>query len=173
MQQLPVNFILNALPHNIAVRAENVAEQKLVAVPIHIQRFVKTDFKLLLYGFAQMHKDFIFDAAACVGCKLDVSVRAKCVDGFDKSDRADRDEVFNANTRVFEFFRNINNKAKVMFDQRVFRLLRCFAGSGGVVRVCEKQGQPQLFFFRKRRRQRNARADIPEICRDPEFSVKL
>ena len=77
-----------------------------------------------------MHKDFIFDAAACVGCKLDVPVRAKCVDGFDKSDRADRDEVFNANTCVFKFFRNINNKAKVMFDQRVFRLLRCFAGSG-------------------------------------------
>ena len=120
-----------------------------------------------------MHKDFIFDAAACVGCKLDVPVRAKCVDGFDKSDRADRDEVFNANTCVFKFFRNINNKAKVMFDQRVFRLLRCFAGSGGVVRVCEKQGQPQLFFFRKRRRKRNARTDIPEICRDPEFSVKL
>ncbi len=59
-----------------------------------------------------------------------------------------------------------------MFNQRVFRLLRCFAGSGGVVRVCEKQGQPQLFFFRKRRRQRNAGTDIPEICRDSEFFCK-
>ncbi len=48
---------------SIRLGPQNVGEQQLVAVPVHIERFVNSNLSRSLRGLAQKHQNFVFDAA--------------------------------------------------------------------------------------------------------------
>ena len=65
-----------------------------------------------------MHENFVFDAARGVGGELDVLPGVEGVDGLDESDRADGDQVFDADTGVFKPPRDVYDEPQVVLNQQ-------------------------------------------------------
>ena len=56
---------------HILVRSQNIRQQKLISVPVHIQRFINGHLQSRLAVPSQIHQDLIFNAAGGIGCQLD------------------------------------------------------------------------------------------------------
>ena len=86
-------------------------------VPIHVERFIQRHFKLQPAAPAQMHQDFVFDAAEAYVASLIFFGRIKRVHGLDQPDRADGDEILDIYA-VFSTARNVYHKAQIALDER-------------------------------------------------------
>ena len=113
-----LGVVLERAAHGVGVRAEDVREQQLVAVPVGVERLVNAHLCFLGAAFAQIHEDLVFDAARGVGRKLDVLVRLEGVDGLDEPDRADRDQVLDVDAGVFKPARDVHYQPQVVLDEQ-------------------------------------------------------
>ena len=111
-------------PHNdIAVCAEHIGQQQLVAIPVGIDRLVERNLRLLVGDFADVHQNLVFDAARRIRRKLDVPVGPEGIDGLDQTNGSDGDQVLQIDTGVFEPARDIHDKAKIMLDEQLLGCL--------------------------------------------------
>ena len=118
-----LRVVLERAAHGVGVRAENVREQQLVAVPVSVERLIDAHLRFLRAALAQVHEDLVFDAARGVGRELDVLVRLEGMDGLDEADRADRDQVLDVNARVFKPARDVHHQPQVVLDEQGSGLL--------------------------------------------------
>ena len=58
-----LRVVLERAAHGVGVRAENVREQQLVAVPVGVERLVDAHLCFLRAALAQVHEDLVFNAA--------------------------------------------------------------------------------------------------------------
>ena len=101
--------------------------------------------------FAQNHQNLIFDAARSVGRQLDILFGIEGIDRLDQSDRADGNQILDADTGIFKLARNVNHQTKVAFDYRTARFAVACANPADHV---------HLLIVRKRRWQTIAAADV-------------
>ena len=139
------------LAHFRLVVRQHIHQQKLVAVGINVQRFVNAGILPTVAAFAQIHQNFILNAAAGVGGQLDVLARLEGVDRFDEADGADGNQVLHPGRGGVELFGNVHDKTQIMGDEQV---------SGGGVPLGQT-GERLLFLFRRQRgRQRVGAVDV-------------
>ena len=62
-----LGVLLQLLAYGVGVAAQNIREQQLVAVAVHIQRLVDAGVLPAVGAFAQVHQDLVANAAAGVG----------------------------------------------------------------------------------------------------------
>src|SRR5690606_715113 len=108
-QQVSVHLFLEAAV-DVALDADDVGEQQFVAVPVGVERLVKRYFRPGFRGPAQVHQDFVLDAARGVSGQLDVLGRVERVDRLDKADRADGNQVFHGDARVFKLAGDVDDE---------------------------------------------------------------
>jgi len=70
-----------------------------------------------------MHEYFIFYASRRICGKLYLFIRAESIDRLDKSDRTHGNQVLQTDVRALKTFRYVYDKAKIVFDQCLFRVL--------------------------------------------------
>ena len=114
-----LGVLLQLLAHHILVAAEDVRQQQLVAVAVHIQRLVKAGLLAAVGGLAQVHQDLVADAAAGVGGQLDAAFRREGVHGLDQPDGADADQVLGGHTAVLVLFGKVHHQPQIVQDERI------------------------------------------------------
>ena len=122
-QQLAVHRVLQVPADDIRLRAQDVGEQQLVPVPVHVERLVKRYLQPQPVGAAQVHEDLVLDAARGIGRQLDLLVRVERVDRLDQADGADGDQILDAHAGVLKLPCDVRHQAQVVLDQRVRRRL--------------------------------------------------
>ena len=105
------------LRDNVVLSPQNIAEQQLIAVPVHVQRFIEAHLALALRATPQIHQNLVLDAARRIGCQFDIFVYLEGVHRFDQPDRADRDQILHIDARVLEFFGNVHDQPQIVLDQ--------------------------------------------------------
>ena len=118
-----VDIVLHRAHDGIRVRAQNVREQQLVAVPIGVDRLVERDLRLLPRNLSDIHQDLVFDTARGVRRKLDVPVDAEGGYRLDKPDRPDGNEILHADSRVFKTPGQIHDQPQIALNERLFGTL--------------------------------------------------
>ena len=108
--------LLQLQAHLIFVAAQHVREQKLVAVAVHIQRLVDAGLLPPVGAFAQVHQNFVADAPAGVGGKLDVPLGREGVHRLDEADGADGDHVLLGDAAVLVLFGKVDHQTQVVGD---------------------------------------------------------
>ena len=146
-----VDVVLHGPHDDVAVGAEDVGEQQLVAVPVGVDRLVEGDLGLAARNFADVHQDLVLDAARGIGRELDVPVGAERADGLDQANRADGDEVLDVDAGVFKAPRDVDHETQIALDERLTRLF---------VTLGEAGDQRALLLGRQRRRENVAPADV-------------
>ena len=106
---------------HVFVRAQDIRQQQLISIPVHIQRFIDGNLHLCLIVSAQVHQNFIFNAPGSIGGKFDLLLRIKGIDRLDQSDSSDGDQILHTNARIVKFLGNIDNETQIMFDQSASR----------------------------------------------------
>ena len=101
--------------------------------------------------FAQIHQYLILDTTRCIRCQLYFFEWIERIDRLDKPDRSDAHQVFDADTRVLEFARNIDDEPQIALDEDTPHTV--------IARLHPKQKFILLFTF-ERRRQYLCTADI-------------
>ena len=90
----------------------------------------------------QIHEDFVFDTAGSVGGQLDAPIRIEGVDGLDKADGADGDQILHAHAGVVKALGNVDHQPEVVLDEQ--RL-------GFLIPLCPQPVDDFLLFFRLQR----------------------
>ena len=86
-------FLILQVGKEGVVSTHHVQEIQCVAASVGFDGVGEGDFALKFALRAEVHQYFVFDAATGIGGKADVFVAAEGVDGFDKADGADGDEI--------------------------------------------------------------------------------
>ncbi|MMZ63971.1 hypothetical protein D1872_262630 [compost metagenome] len=151
MQQLSVDLLFNIAVNRIVLRPQHIGQQKLVSVPIDIERLVKRHLRPYFAVAAQIHQNFIFDTAGGIRRQFDFLLGIKRVDRLDQSDRTDGNQILDIDARILELSGDINDQSEIPFDQH-----------GPDRGIAGRELLEQIFFFlaRQWRRQRFTPADI-------------
>ena len=143
-QHLPVRVVLHGAGDLVLIGAENVGQQQLIAVPVGVQRLVKTDLRPLGADLAQVHQDLVFNAAGGVGRKLDLLPAVKGVHSLDEPDRPDGDQILQVDAGVFKALGDIDHEPKIVLNQAPARLsVPCFQGGERRLLVLAGEGSGQ------------------------------
>lgn len=121
-KQILLRLLLDVPVDAVGIAAQNIGEEQLVAVPIDVEGLVDGELVAQLGIFAQMHENFVLDAAGGIGRKLDVPGGAKGVDRLDEPDGADADEILDPHPGIFKFARDIDHQAEIVGDEHIPRL---------------------------------------------------
>ena len=163
-QQVPLNAGFDVAVDRVGLRAEDVRQQQLVAVPVDVQRLVDRHLVLLRLGLAQIHQNLVLDTARSVGGQLDVFFRAEGVDRLNQADGADRGQVLHPDAGRLELFGDVHHQAQVVDNELLarvgFRLGR---------RIGQTRKHPLLLLARQRGRQRFRAVDIVEL--DVQYEI--
>ena len=87
----PLRLLLDVPVHGVGVAAQQVGEQQLVAVPVHVEGVVDGHLVAQLGAFPKVHQDFILNAPAGVGGQLDVALHLEGVHRLDEPNGANGD----------------------------------------------------------------------------------
>ena len=115
----PLGVQLQRAVDQIRFGAENIRKEKLVPIPVNIERFVDRHLVFQRLAFAQVHQNFIFDAARSVGGKFDSPARAEGVDRLDQADGADGDQVLLIAGLGIILFDDVRHQAEIVLHQAV------------------------------------------------------
>ena len=162
-QELAVHVGLDGPHDHVAVGAQHVGQQQLLAVPVGVQGLVKADLRALGGIFPQVHEDLILDAAGGVGGQLDVLVGPKGVDGLDEADGADGDQVLDVDAGVLKAAGNVHHQPQIPLDEGLPHRQLASVQPGQ---------QRRLLVPGQRRRQGVAAADIHDLIRPAESAQK-
>ena len=69
-----------------------------------------------------MHQNLVFNAPGSIGGQLNILFQAVSTDGFDETDGADGDQVFQIGTGAFKPPGDIDHKAQIVLDEGLFCL---------------------------------------------------
>lgn len=117
VDQEALDTALDFLIDGIRFSPQNIRKKQLVAIPIRIEWLIQRNLVFHTGTSPQKHEDFIFDTAAGISGQFDVFFGVKGIDGFNKADAADGDEILQINTGIIEFAGNIDDQADISLDE--------------------------------------------------------
>ena len=107
--------------HDIYRRTfDNIQKADLVSFFVRSDWFVQGNLPGIFLFCPEHHQKFVVDTACSVGRKPCTACVVKGVDGFDKADGPDGDQILQIFPRILIFFCNMGDQAEVSFDQNTF-----------------------------------------------------
>ena len=111
------------LLQHIVVHADGVHQRQGVAVPIPVNGIRQGDFSLELFLAAEVHENFVFNAAGGVGGQAGALLRVEAGDALDEADGADGDQVLLIGALGIVFLDDVGHQAQVPLDEYIPGLL--------------------------------------------------
>ena len=107
--------------HDIYRRTfDNIQKADLVTFFVRSDWFVQGNLPGIFLFCPEHHQKFVVDTACSVGRKPCTACVVKGVDGFDKTDSPDGDQILQIFPGILIFLRNMGDQAEVSFDQNTF-----------------------------------------------------
>ena len=107
--------------HDIYRRTfDNIQKADLVTFFVRSDWFVQGNLPGIFLFCPEHHQKFVVDTACSVGGKPCAACVVKGVDGFDKADGPDGDQILQIFPGILVFFCNMGDQAEVSFDQNTF-----------------------------------------------------
>ena len=98
----------------------NIQKADLVTFFVRSDWFVQGNLPGIFLFCPEHHQKFVVDTACSVGRKPCTACVVKGVDGFDKADGPDGDQILQIFPGILIFFCNMGDQAEVSFDQNTF-----------------------------------------------------
>ena len=98
----------------------NIQKADLVTFFVRSDWFVQGNLPGIFLFCPEHHQKFVVDTACSVGGKPCAACVVKGVDGFDKADGPDGDQILQIFPGILVFFCNMGDQAEVSFDQNTF-----------------------------------------------------
>lgn len=107
--------------HDIYRRTfDNIQKADLVTFFVRSDWFIQGNLPGIFLFCPEHHQKFVVDTACSVGRKPCTACVVKGVDGFDKTDSPDGDQILQIFPGILIFLRNMGDQAEVSFDQNSF-----------------------------------------------------
>ena len=107
--------------HDIYRRTfDNIQKADLVTFFVRSDWFIQGNLPGIFLFCPEHHQKFVVDTACSVGRKPCTACVVKGVDGFDKTDSPDGDQILQIFPGILIFLRNMGDQAEVSFDQNTF-----------------------------------------------------
>lgn len=114
-------FPYRILFHDIYRRTfDNIQKADLVTFFVRSDWFIQGNLPGIFLFCPEHHQKFVVDTACSVGRKPCTACVVKGVDGFDKTDSPDGDQILQIFPGILIFLRNMGDQAEVSFDQNSF-----------------------------------------------------
>ena len=98
----------------------NIQKADLVTFFVRSDWFVQGNLPGIFLFCPEHHQKFVVDTACSIGRKPCAACVVKGVDGFDKADGPDGDQILQIFPGILVFFCNMGDQAEVSFDQNTF-----------------------------------------------------
>ena len=98
----------------------NIQKADLVTFFVRSDWFIQGNLPGIFLFCPEHHQKFVVDTACCVGRKPCAACVVKGVDGFDKADGPDGDQILQIFPGILVFLCNMGDQAEVSFDQNTF-----------------------------------------------------
>lgn len=114
-------FPYRILFHDIYRRTfDNIQKADLVTFFVRSDWLIQGNLPGIFLFCPEHHQKFVVDTACGVGRKPCTACVVKGVDGFDKTDSPDGDQILQIFPGILIFLRNMGDQAEVSFDQNSF-----------------------------------------------------
>lgn len=114
-------FPYRILFHDIYRRTfDNIQKADLVTFFVRSDWFIQGNLPGIFLFCPEHHQKFVVDTACSVGRKPCTACVVKGVDGFDKTDSSNGDQILQIFPGILIFLRNMGDQAEVSFDQNSF-----------------------------------------------------